>query len=197
MALPPVAQFWSTENSPVIGASGVRRCHSTRDNLTTRRMTTKRREPIAIIGIGNTLRRDDGVGPLLLDACRYDPMEGCELLQLDGDSKGVVEAWTDRRLAIVVDAVCTGEPAGTVHDLRVDLLGASGDVEAGERYLELAGALSLGRQLGRLPDVLCVFGIEPGDLKRGFGLSPPVAAAMEGLESRVRAAVVGCAESQR
>ena len=158
---------------------------------------TEHREPVVVIGIGNTLRRDDGVGPLILDACRYDPMPGCDLAELDGDASQVVDQWSDRELAVVVDAVCTGDTAGTIHDLQIDDL----DTDEAERQAKcadligLAEALRLGRQLGRLPATLRVLGIEPGDLKRGFGLSPAVAAAMDELESRVRAAVVRCRQS--
>jgi hydrogenase maturation protease len=156
-------------------------------------MTCKERQPIVIIAIGNTLRRDDGVGPLVLDACRYEPIPGCDLVELDGDSTRVIEAWRDRDLAIVVDAVCTGSEAGTVHDLTIDELA---DVQAAatatsSHFAGLAEALALGRTLDRLPGTLRVLGIEPGDLKHGFGLSPAVAASMEDLEARVRAAAIG------
>lgn len=156
-------------------------------------MMTTPREPVVIIGLGNTLRRDDGVGPLILDACRYEPIPGCDLVELDGDAMCLVDAWSDRTLAIVVDAVCTGEDAGTFHELHVDDVASeqAEQLATSACCMKVAEALRLGRKLGRLPDELRVVGIEPGDLKHGFGLSPPVAAAMEGLESRVREVVVG------
>lgn len=156
-------------------------------------MRCTERQPIVIIAIGNTLRRDDGVGPLVLDACRYEPIPGCDLVELDGDSTSVIEAWRDRDLAIVVDAVCTGSEAGTVHDLTIDELAKvqAAATATSSHFAGLAEALALGRTLDRLPATLRVLGIEPGDLKHGFGLSPAVAAAMEDLEARVRAAATG------
>ena len=153
---------------------------------------TDEREAVVVIGIGNTLRRDDGVGPLILDACRYDPLAGCDLVECDGEAMQVVEAWCDRVLAVVVDAVCTGDVAGTMHDLRVDDLsdGEAESLATNEHFLGLAEALRLGRQLDKLPAALRVLGIEPGDLKRGFGLSPAVAASMATLETQVREAVL-------
>lgn len=160
-------------------------------------MTSEEREAVVIIGVGNTLRRDDGVGPLILDACRYDPIPDCDLVELDGEAMAVVDAWCDRRLAVVVDAVCTGDTAGTMHDFVVADLTTEDAEQAANRadFIGLAEALRLGRKLKRLPAKLRVLGIEPGDLKRGFGLSPPVASAMGELEALVRAAVIECRQA--
>lgn len=149
------------------------------------------RHPIVIIGIGDALRRDDGVGPLVLDACRYEPVPGCDLAELDGDPTSVVDAWSDRDTAIVVDAVCVGAVAGTLHETTISPLEPSmiSAIKTEACFAGLSEALSLGERSGRLPRTLHVLGIEPGDLKPGFGLSAPVAAAMDALEARVRAAV--------
>lgn len=149
------------------------------------------RQPVVVIGIGNALRRDDGVGPLALDALRFDPVPGCDLVELDGEATRVIEAWRDRELAIVVDAVCTGDEAGTLHDL---VLEDVADLQApatatSSHYVGLAEAIQLGQALHRLPATLRVLGIEPGDLKQGFGLSPAVAAAMDTLNENLRKAV--------
>ncbi len=159
--------------------------------MTNSESQSPQRERIVIIGIGNALRRDDGVGPLVLDACRYEPVPGCDLVELDGDVNRVIEAWSDRALAVVVDAVCTGDAVGTLHDLSLDRLDDLGAVETatGSRLVGLAEALAVGQQLNQLPDSLRVLGIEPGDLKPGFGLSPAVAASMDELVERARSAV--------
>lgn len=155
-------------------------------------MTTPDRQPVVIIGIGNTLRRDDGIGPLTLDAIRRDPLPGCDIVELDGEATRVIETWRDRNVAIVVDAVCTGAPAGTMHDLTADDIKHAGitTTATSSHFAGLAEALALGRSLDRLPRKLRVLGIEPGDLKRGFGLSPPVAAMIDELALRVRHAAI-------
>lgn len=154
-------------------------------------MTLRDRQPIVIIGIGNTMRRDDGVGPLALDACKYESIADCDLYELDGKATDVIEAWRDRELAIVVDAVCAGDEAGTLHDLVLSDLDQTraGASATSSHFAGLAESLVLGRSLGQLPVKLRVLGIEPGDLKHGFGLSPPVAAAMDSLVREIRRAV--------
>jgi len=153
-------------------------------------MNPSTRHPIVIIGIGDSLRRDDGVGPLVIDACTYEPIAECDLVEIDGTATHIVDAWETRDLAIVVDAICTGDAAGTVHEVVIE------DVPGTPRpavlstcgYTGVAEALRVGHAQQRLPNALVILGIEPGDLKQGFGLSPAVSASMEKLVGKVRAA---------
>lgn len=150
----------------------------------------RHRDPVVIIGIGNPMRRDDGIGPAIIEACERDQLRSCDLVQLDGEATRVIEAWRDRQLAIVVDAICTGAPAGTLHDLSVDQL-ASIDTAApatSSHYAGLIEALTLGRALRRLPASLRILGIEPEDLDHGLGLSAPVTNSLDALLERVHAA---------
>lgn len=163
-------------------------------------MTTANRQPVVLIGIGNTMRRDDGVGPLTLDVLRNDPPAGCDMVELDGETARVIETWRDRDVAIVVDAVCAGEQPGTIHDLtfddldRIDQLGLTPSATS-SHFGGLAEAVALGRSLDRLPDSLRVLGIEPADLSHGFGLSPLVTTMMDDLLRKVRAAVMDATRS--
>ena len=163
-------------------------------------MTITHRQPVVLIGIGNTMRRDDGVGPLTLAAFRSDPLVGCDIVELDGEATRVIETWRDRDVAIVVDAVCTGERPGTIHDLTfdelhgVDQLGLTPSATS-SHFAGIAEALALGRSLDRLPAALRVLGIEPGELSHGFGLSPSVTAGMDELLHKVRHAIMNATRS--
>ena len=157
------------------------------------------RDPVVVIGIGNTMRRDDGIGPLALEALRGESFPSCDLVELDGETTRVIEAWRDRDLAIVVDAVCAGAAPGTLHDLTLEDLDdlnllagiGAGTGATSSHAAGLAEALALGRSLDRLPRKLRVIGIEPGDVSHGHGMSPAVSATMAGLVTRVGDAIVG------
>lgn len=151
----------------------------------------KPRHPTVIIGIGNPARRDDGIGSLVVEACRAVPWPDCDVVELDGEATRLLDAWQDRDLAIVVDAICTGDAAGTVHDLSIDQLDRvhTPPMATSSHFAGLAEALALGRRLGRLPASLRVLGIEPADVSYGFGLSSAVAASIDQLIDRVQAAV--------
>ena len=142
-----------------------------------------------VIGVGNPARGDDGVGHAVVArvAERADPL--IDTLLLDGEPARLVEAWTGRRHAVVVDAVRAGASPGTIHEIRVTGTGAAPldrwDPATGTHGAGVAAAVALGRALGRLPPELVVVGIEPGDISTGAGLSPAVAAEVDALADRV------------
>ena len=70
-----------------------------------------------VIGIGNRWRRDDGLGPRVLDELSGRLPASVELMLLDGEPARLVSAWRGRPWVLVVDAVHAGEPPGTIHQL--------------------------------------------------------------------------------
>lgn len=150
------------------------------------------RAPVVVIGIGAELRGDDGVGPAAVAAfvARRPPAGTADVVLLDGEPAGLLEAWRDRRLAVVVDAVRAGLVPGSI--LEVD--GAAATPGPPGRGTSshgggLAEAVALGAVLDRLPERLVILGVEPADLEPGAGLSPAVAAALPELVGRVASAV--------
>ena len=149
--------------------------------------------PTVLIGIGNVMRHDDGVGPaaVAMAAERFpavQPGVELDLLVLDGEPTRLVEAWRGRRLAIVVDAARSASPAGAIHRVEVgcDAL-PSWTGRASTHSAGLAEAVALARALDVLPGRLVVFGVEAGDLSLGEGLTPAVRAALAPLIDGVAA----------
>jgi hydrogenase maturation protease len=92
---------------------------------------------------------------------------------------------------IVVDAVASGAPAGTVH--RLDPVGdplpaefARGSTHA----FGLAETIELARTLDRLPPRITVYGIEGTDFRAGDELSAPVRAAVDAVRLELRERLV-------
>ena len=155
-------------------------------------MTAVPTPPVVIIGIGNLMRRDDGIGPAAVACLEHTdlarPSGEQELMTLDGEPARLLEAWRGRRLAIIIDAARSGIAAGSIHRLEIgtDPLPAwaagSSTHSAG-----IAEAVALGRVLDVLPEQLIVYGIEAADFAPGEGLSSAVSAALPGLISQVTA----------
>jgi hydrogenase maturation protease len=160
-----------------------------------------------VIGVGNPFRRDDGVGHAVTNrvaarvGCRpTDPASDedsdvpVRVVLLDGEPSRVIDAWSGASVAIVIDAVCSGAPPGSVQRIEIDF-----DVRAGEPLLParrssgsthsagVAEAVALGRALARVPDRLVVYAIEGADFGEGPGLSCEVDAALVEAASRVLA----------
>ncbi|TQS25068.1 hydrogenase maturation protease [Microbispora sp. KK1-11] len=143
-----------------------------------------------VIGLGSDLRGDDAAGLEVARLLRGTLPPSVAVVENAGDPAALVEAWSGAALAIVVDAVSSGAPPGTVHlpvHRPVHLpLPVHPSVRAGSHSLGLADAVELGRALGRLPDELVVAGIEGGDFTPGAPMTPPVLAAVRRMADDLR-----------
>jgi hydrogenase maturation protease len=144
--------------------------------------------PTALIGVGNRWRRDDGVGhEVVVRAGRQLTVEH-EVVLCDGEPSGLIDAWSGRELAVIVDATRGGGSPGTVR-VWTDETPTRPFTVAGSHALGVGHALALAQALGRAPTHLVVIGIEADDVSPGHGLSSVVAAAIDDAVELVVAAV--------
>jgi hydrogenase maturation protease len=153
-------------------------------------MTAPPTAAVVIIGIGNPMRRDDGVGPAALVWLEHTDLahgDGrAELITLDGEPTRLLDAWRGRRRAIVIDAARSDARAGSIHRVEVGHDPLPGWATGSSSHSAgLAEAVALGRTLDLLPEQLIVFGVEAGDLALGEGLSGAVLAALPALVEQV------------
>jgi len=153
------------------------------------------RPPVVIVaGLGNEFRHDDGVGPVVAARCAGTVASVREVGPL-GDPLDLLGQWDGADLAVVVDAVRSGAPAGTVSVLELTGGGDGGGHREGPRDatsthgIGLARVVRLARILGQAPARVAVVGIEGLDFGRGRGLSPAVAAAVGAAVDRVVALI--------
>lgn len=138
--------------------------------------------PARVLGLGNRLRRDDGVGPWVARALARRVGNNVDVRQIDGDGFALLDALADAQSVLLVDAVQSGAPPGTVH--RLDAVAGPLPQDAlrcSTHALGVVEAVELARALGELPARLQVYGIEGADFGSGEGLSPAVAAAAGAL----------------
>lgn len=130
-----------------------------------------------VIGVGNRLRHDDGVGPAVAAACAARDMTGVRVITEMADLTGLLDTWSGARLAVLIDAVVSGSaPPGTVRCRRPDDLGHVPAVSS--HGMDVAAMIRLGRALDRLPAEVVVISIEAADTGHGPGLTDQVAAAV-------------------
>ncbi len=113
-------------------------------------------------------------------------------MRADGEAARLIDCWDGRLLAIVIDAVVTGAPAGTIVEVDPTLV-ASGSPTAGTHSLGVGHAAALGAALGRVPETLVVLGVEGHDFAEGAPLSAPVAAAVPRVAAAVEALIADVA----
>jgi hydrogenase maturation protease len=167
-------------------------------------MTT--RPGIAVIGVGNEFRRDDGAGPAVILRLReraavrvllQGALPAVELAECDGDPVRLIELWQRAELAVVVDAA-HAHPArpGRVHRLELDSATPDRPTGTSSHGLGLGEAVELARALDRLPRRLVVYAVEGADTALGVGLSTAVAAAVAEVADSVEAEVVRHLEAE-
>lgn len=141
-------------------------------------------ERALVIGVGNPLRGDDGVG--LAVAAELAADRGLRVVESDGEPVSLIGLWDGAATVVVVDAVSSGADPGTVITVPAEREIPAALFRHSTHLFGVADAIELSRALGRLPGRLVVVGVEGGDFTPGAGLSPPVAAAVCGAADRVR-----------
>lgn len=127
-----------------------------------------------VIGLGNTFRRDDGVGPAVAAAVEGMGLAGVRVV-CPGESAGIIDAWDGAALAVVVDAAAGGTP-GRVRQCDLDAL--AGETPVSSHELSLRQTHDLARVLDRAPGRVVVVSVDVADTGYGMGLSAAVAAAL-------------------
>ncbi|MFE0918531.1 MULTISPECIES: hydrogenase maturation protease [Streptomyces] len=142
---------------------------------------------IALIGVGNEFRRDDGVGWAVIGRLRERagsrPLPpDVELAVCDGDPGRLIGLWEGARLAVVVDAAHAhpGSP-GRVHRFALDTRFPPRSANTSSHGFGLGEAIELARVLDRLPERLIVYAVEGAESELGTGLSPAVGEAVDPL----------------
>ncbi len=146
----------------------------------------------AIIGLGNPLRGDDGIGPRVIEALnRRGLPPGVQAVEEGAGGLELLELLEGQERAVIVDAALVGREAGqfvrfTPEEARLE--------EAADRLsfhsAGLAETLTLARALERPLPPLVIFGVQPARTDWEEGLSPAVEAALPALVEAIWREVV-------
>jgi hydrogenase maturation protease len=133
-----------------------------------------------LIGLGTAHRGDDAVGHQVARRVAELAPPGVDVREVD-DPSDLLDVWEGFARVVVVDAMASGRPPGSVVTLDVtDVPLPAGSWAAGGTHaLGLAAAVELSRALGRLPARLWVVGVEAGTTASGAAPSGAVTAAVE------------------
>jgi hydrogenase maturation protease len=152
-----------------------------------------------VIGVGREDRGDDAVGLQVARAVAL--CCGIEVEVVESDQPAdLLDLWSGRELVVVIDAVRSGAPPGTVQVLR---LGADQDGGAAATWLTpghggthdfgIDAVVGLAAALGTLPSALVLVGVEGSSFDYGAALSPAVARELQTAVAEVKAQVAGAA----
>ncbi len=138
---------------------------------------------ILIIGMGNVLMQDEGVGVRAVEALedRYIIPDGVAVV--DGGTTGMelFEPIRNCERLIVADAVNTGDPYGTLVRIANEQIPAFFQTKLSNHQLGLSDLLALLALKGEVPEHVAIIGMVPHSLENKLGLTPEATAGLAGM----------------
>lgn len=133
-----------------------------------------------VIGLGNPLMGDDGVGVAALELLRDQWEITPEVELIDGGTWGMnlLPLVESARHLILIDAIRSGVPPGTLTVLERHQLPRYFALKLSPHQIDLREVLALAELRGALPDDLAAVGIEPERVEMVMSLSPRVSAGL-------------------
>ena len=146
------------------------------------------RRPVLLLGMGNILLEDEGLGIRALErlAQNFELPPEVELLDGGTTGMGLLDDISGREHLVVLDAVQTGAPPGTLVALRDDDVPVYFGLRVTPHQLGLADVLATLELSDERPARVTVLGLVPSSLELTLELSPLICSKLDGL---VQAAV--------
>ncbi len=146
-------------------------------------------ERVLVLGLGNTLMQDEGVGVKVLEHLDAEYTWPENVTLLDGGVMGLelLPYMESADAVLLLDAVRTGAPPGTVVRLEGAEIPAVVALKISMHQVGLQETLAMCQFRGTTPERLVLLGVVPATLEMGLTLSPKVAAEVRPLvEAAVR-----------
>jgi len=140
-----------------------------------------------ILGVGNILLSDDGVGVHVGRRLEEEMAFPPEVEVLDGGTKGMdlLHYLEGVSRLLIIDAVETGEPPGTLVRLTGEQVPAYLSIKMSPHEIGLPDMLFAAQLREIYPDEVVILGVQPATTEVGLDLSEPVAAQVDELVKRV------------
>ena len=144
-------------------------------------MQTEKVNKIVVLGIGNLLLGDEGLGIHLIQMLEDKPLEYKNVEIIDAGICNDFTSFIDDHCGlIIVDAITGGREPGTVYNLTIN------DIVKENEYsslhsMDILDSLSLLESLGEKPCKVVVTGIEPKSIAPSLTLSEEVSKSINDL----------------
>jgi len=136
-----------------------------------------------ILGVGNLLLSDEGVGVRVIEQLQKEYALPEEVHILDGGTMGLDLLYhlEGVRRLLIIDAVETGKEPGTLIRMTGDEVPAFLSLKISPHQIGVPDMLFAAKLKDMYPDEVVLLGVQPGLIETGLNLSPPVAARVAPL----------------
>ena len=166
-------------------------------------MRDERAPRIVVLGVGNPLMGDDGVGLAALERfrARWDAGDAVDLV--DGGTWGMnlLPVIEHAERLLIFDAIDIGQAPGEVITLVDEQVPRGLAQKLSPHQVDLREVLALAEFRGRFPSALVALGVQPARVEMVAGLTDTVAASLDRVvdlgAERLRTWGVECRRAQR
>lgn len=130
---------------------------------------------ITILGVGNELLSDEGVGVHVIKKLReMDVPPGIEVIEGGTDGFGLFNIICETDHLVVIDSLKGGGKAGSIYRFNVkDAPNCPDSFKTSVHQIGILEVLHLSGLIGKTPETI-IFGIEPKKITTGMELSPEI-----------------------
>lgn len=142
---------------------------------------------VLVLGIGNLVMSDDGVGVLVAQRLQQEYRFPDNVEIVDGGTLGLdlLPKLENISNLIMIDAVETGQQAGTCVRLCGRELPIALETKLSPHQMGLKDLLAVSELMGHLPKEMVLIGVQPGSIEMEIGLTVEVEAQLDTLISNV------------
>ncbi len=135
---------------------------------------SKRKNPqrFVIVGVGNLLLKDEGIGIHTVKALQELQLPECVEIIDGGTSPDLIAYSEAESKLIIIDAVKAGGEPGAIYRFTPDNLDSAQGRAISLHELGVPESLQLMRLAGNEPEEIVIIGIEPQEIDWGIELSP-------------------------
>ncbi len=130
---------------------------------------------IGVIGIGNPLRKDDGIGIVLLEKLveiKDDLPDDIEYIDGGTGGMNLLHLFARFDIVVFIDAVnFGGEIAESKFFNYEDVISKNIQIKISTHGSDILKIIQLSKELGENPDEIFIFGVQPQDIAPGTRLS--------------------------
>jgi hydrogenase maturation protease len=149
-----------------------------------------------VLGVGNVLLRDEGVGVAIANRLADDPAtlpEGTRVV--DGGTLGLdlLPLIGEAGSMVMIDAVDLGRAPGSIAVLRDDEIHSTLAGHVSPHQVGIGDLIAAARLMGTLPARVSLVGIQPGSISIGLDLTDAVDAAVPAAMELARAEIAAAA----
>ncbi|MBS3814718.1 hydrogenase maturation protease [Candidatus Bipolaricaulota bacterium] len=151
---------------------------------------------LGVLGIGNTLKGDDGIGVMLVKELKKEEFPGeVEFHEVGTSGMNILHYLEGLDKAVIVDALRSGGNPGDSIFFRPEEVDKDITVRS-THDANLLEAIELSETLGERPEKIVIMGVIPDDMTIRDGLSPLLENKLPDLVKKLREKIISLIEEE-